>query len=47
MQIVRCGYRLLDVIHGVEFGYYDIFKTSALTTVNAGLNPIDIKPLVD
>ena len=26
MQIVWCGCRLLDVIHGVQLGYYGIFK---------------------
>ena len=47
MQIVRHGHRLLDVIHGVQFRYDGIFKTSALITVNAGQNPIDIEPLVN
>ena len=45
--IVRHGHRLLDVIHGVQFGNNCIFKTSALITVNVGWNPIDIKPFVN
>ena len=47
MQILWCGHRLLDVVHGVQFGHYDILKTSALIAVNVGQNPIDVKPLVD
>ena len=47
MWIVRHGHGLLDVIHGVQFRYDCIFKPSALITVNAGQNPIDIEPLVD
>ena len=38
------GPRLLDVIHGVQFGYYGIFKTSALIAVNAGWYAIHIEP---
>ena len=44
MQIVRHGHKLLDVIHGVQFRYYGIFKALALITVNVGWNPIDIEP---
>ena len=47
MQIVRHGHRLLDVIHGVQFRYYGIFKASALITLNAGQNPIDVEPFAD
>ena len=46
-QIVRCGHRLIDVIHGVQMGDYIIFKTSALVTVNTGQNPIHIEPFID
>ena len=42
--IVRCGHRLLGVIHGVQLGNYSTFKTSALINVNAGQDPIDIEP---
>ena len=44
MQIVWSGHRLLDVIHGVQLGYYGIFKTSALITVNPGQDVIYIEP---
>ena len=47
MWIVWCGHRLLDVIHGVQVGYYGIFKTSALITVNAGWDAIHIKPFLN
>ena len=47
MWIVWCGYRLLDVIHGVQLGYYGIFKTSALITVNAGWDTIYIEPFLN
>ena len=47
MWIVRCGHRVLDVIHGVQFGYNCIFLTLALIAVNEGWYPIDIKPFVD
>ena len=47
MQIVRHGHRLLDVTHSIQLGYYGILKTSALITVNAGWNPIDVKLLVN
>ena len=40
MQIVWCGHRLLDVIHGVQLRYYGILKTLALITVNAGQDAI-------
>ena len=36
MWIERHGHRLLDVIHGVQFGDDVIFKTSALLTVIVG-----------
>ena len=45
--IVMCGHRLLEVMHGVQLRDYGIFKTSALTTVNAGWDPIDIEPFVN
>ena len=44
MQIIGCGHRLLDVIHGVQLRYYGIFKTSALFTVNVGWIAIHIEP---
>ena len=47
MQIVWHGHRLLDVIHGVQLGYYDIFKTSALITVHAGQDAIYIEPFLN
>ena len=47
MWIVRCGHRLLDVILEVQMGDNTIFKTLALIAVNAGQNPIDIKPFVN
>ena len=47
MWIVRHGHRLLDVIHGVQFIYNGIFKTSALITVNVGQNTIDIEAPVN
>ena len=37
------GHRLLDAIHGVQLGYYGIFKTSALITVNVGWDAIHIE----
>ena len=46
MQIVWCGHRLLDFIHGVQLGNYGIFKTSALVTVNMGKNAIHIEPFL-
>ena len=45
MQIVLPGHRLLDVIHGVQCAYYDIFKTSALIIVNMGWDALHIEPL--
>ena len=42
-QIVRCGQRLLDVIHGVLLGNYGILKTLALVTVNMGRHAIHIE----
>ena len=47
MQIVWHGHRLFDVLHGVQLGYYGIFKTSALTTVNAGWDTIYIEPFLN
>ena len=44
MQIVWHGHRLLDVIHGVQLGFYGIFKTSAIITVNMGQDAIHIEP---
>ena len=44
MWIVRCGHRLLDVIHGVQLGNYGILKTSALVTVNMGQDAMHIEP---
>ena len=46
-QILRCGHRLLDIIHGVQMGDDVILKTSALVTVNVGQNSRDVKPFVD
>ena len=46
MQIVWCGHRLLDVMHGVQLGYYGIFKTLALITVNVGQDTIYIEPFL-
>ena len=43
MQIVWHGHRLLDVIHGAQLGYYGIFKTLGLITVNAGWDTIYIE----
>ena len=45
--IVRCGCRLLDVIHGVQLGDYSIFKTFNLIIMNGSKDPIDVEPLVD
>ena len=47
MWIVRCGHRLLDVIHEVQSRYNRIFKTSALIAVNVGQNTIDVEPFVN
>ena len=47
MWIVRHGCRLLDVIHGVKFRDYCIFKTSALIAGDACQNPIDIEQFVN
>ena len=47
MWIVRCGHRLLYVIHGVQLGDYNIFKNLALITVNVGQNPTDIEPFIN
>ena len=47
MQIVWCGCRLIDVIHGVQLGYYGIFKTLALITVNVGCDAIYIEPFLN
>ena len=44
MQIVGCGHRLLDAIHGLQLGNYGIFKTSTLVTVNMGRHAIHIEP---
>ena len=45
MWIVWHGHRLLDVIHGVQLGYYGIFKTLALITVNSGQDAVQIEAL--
>ena len=47
MYILWCGHRLLDVIHGVQLGYYGIFKASALITMNAGHDTIYIEPFLN
>ena len=44
MRIVWHGQRLLDVIHEVQLRNYGILKTSALVTVNTGLDAIHIEP---
>ena len=45
MWAVRCGHRLLDVIHGAQFRFNGIFKTLALITVNGGQDAIHIEQL--
>ena len=47
MQIVRHGNKLLDVMHGVQFGDYVIFKTLALIAVIVGQNSIDVEPFFE
>ena len=44
--IVRCGHRLLDVMHGVQIGDDVIFQALALVTVNVGQNPTDVNHLL-